>query len=217
MYFYVQHFNKEEYHKRCKRLENFYIGRKNAQDTIQNTLNKSLIAYPCTKCNDTQFHFIKFTTNYTSINISCSSCNKNYWIELKANTFERDGLKKSFGVLYEDRPDISEDRAYVKYYEDKKVVSLFKRFDFPADRLVLNIPTLRKDQVAKIHKNRKPISSRTKQSVWQRDMGRCVECGSKEKLEYDHIIPVSKGGSNTMRNVQLLCERCNRQKGANIV
>lgn len=52
--------------------------------------------------------------------------------------------------------------------------------------------------------------------VWQRDAGRCVECGSKEKLEYDHIIPLSKGGSNTERNLQLLCERCNRIKGGAI-
>ena len=44
----------------------------------------------------------------------------------------------------------------------------------------------------------------------------CVDCGSNEKLEYDHIIPVSKGGSNTARNIQLLCEKCNRTKGNNI-
>ena len=53
--------------------------------------------------------------------------------------------------------------------------------------------------------------------VWRRDQGRCVNCGSNERLEYDHIIPVSKGGSNTARNLQLLCERCNRRKGAGIV
>jgi hypothetical protein len=52
--------------------------------------------------------------------------------------------------------------------------------------------------------------------VWQRDQGKCVECGSKEKLEYDHIIPISKGGSNTKRNVQLLCQPCNRKKAAAI-
>ena len=49
--------------------------------------------------------------------------------------------------------------------------------------------------------------------VWQRDEGKCVRCGSNERLEYDHIIPVSKGGSSTKRNIQLLCELCNRSKG----
>ena len=52
--------------------------------------------------------------------------------------------------------------------------------------------------------------------VWNRDGGNCVVCGSQEKLEYDHIIPIAKGGNNTARNIQLLCESCNRSKGSNI-
>lgn len=60
------------------------------------------------------------------------------------------------------------------------------------------------------------VPSAVKLSVWRRDHGKCVECGSNEKLEYDHIIPVSKGGSNTERNIQLLCEKCNRKKSASI-
>jgi hypothetical protein len=52
--------------------------------------------------------------------------------------------------------------------------------------------------------------------VWRRDEGRCVRCGSQESLEFDHIIPVSKGGANSARNLQLLCERCNREKGAEV-
>lgn len=60
------------------------------------------------------------------------------------------------------------------------------------------------------------IPKEVKVSVWRRDKGQCVQCSSKEKLEYDHIIPVSKGGSNTERNIQLLCEKCNRQKSAKI-
>lgn len=60
------------------------------------------------------------------------------------------------------------------------------------------------------------VPSNVKIAVWRRDEGKCVKCTSQEKLEYDHIIPVSKGGSNTERNVQLLCEKCNRLKSANI-
>jgi hypothetical protein len=52
--------------------------------------------------------------------------------------------------------------------------------------------------------------------VWNRDGGKCVKCGSQENLEYDHIIPVSRGGSNTARNIQLLCEACNREKSNTI-
>jgi len=53
-------------------------------------------------------------------------------------------------------------------------------------------------------------------AVWQRDQGKCVQCGATQYLEYDHIIPHSKGGANTTQNVQLLCRKCNLSKGARI-
>lgn len=64
---------------------------------------------------------------------------------------------------------------------------------------------------------RPPISDEVKLFVWQRDKGKCVKCGSQRNLEFDHIIPFSKGGSNSARNIQLLCEQCNRSKGANLL
>jgi len=60
------------------------------------------------------------------------------------------------------------------------------------------------------------IPDDVKMFVWKRDQGKCVKCGSQINLEFDHIIPVSKGGSNTARNIQLLCESCNRKKSNNI-
>jgi hypothetical protein len=64
--------------------------------------------------------------------------------------------------------------------------------------------------------NRERVPERVRNQVWRRDQGRCASCGSRVKLEIDHIVPVSKGGSNTARNLELLCERCNREKGARI-
>lgn len=64
--------------------------------------------------------------------------------------------------------------------------------------------------------NREPISQEVQNRVWNRDSGKCVKCGNNEKLEFDHIIPFSKGGANTYRNLQLLCEKCNREKSNKI-
>jgi hypothetical protein len=67
-----------------------------------------------------------------------------------------------------------------------------------------------------IEKRSRTISQKVRDAVWRRDEGKCVQCGSNENLEFDHIIPFSKGGSNTKRNIQLLCESCNRKKSDNI-
>lgn len=63
---------------------------------------------------------------------------------------------------------------------------------------------------------RRSIPERVRHEVWRRDRARCVDCGSRGRLEFDHIIPVSRGGSNTARNLELRCEPCNRGKGARI-
>ena len=65
-------------------------------------------------------------------------------------------------------------------------------------------------------KRSRRITQEVKDKVWNRDGGKCVDCGSNENLEFDHIIPHSKGGANTYRNIQLLCEPCNRSKSAKI-
>lgn len=60
---------------------------------------------------------------------------------------------------------------------------------------------------------RKNIPKKTRDKVLS--SGECKKCGSKENLQVDHIIPVSKGGNDEMDNLQPLCADCNREKGAN--
>jgi len=41
----------------------------------------------------------------------------------------------------------------------------------------------------------------------------CKRCGSQDDLTLDHIVPLSKGGSDDPKNLQLLCQSCNSSKG----
>ncbi|GAA4443542.1 HNH endonuclease signature motif containing protein [Novipirellula rosea] len=60
------------------------------------------------------------------------------------------------------------------------------------------------------------IPRQVRQRVWQRYGGQCADCGARDYLEFDHIIPVAKGGSNLDANIQLLCRRCNLKKSDHI-
>lgn len=60
------------------------------------------------------------------------------------------------------------------------------------------------------------IPHAVKVAVFQRDGGKCVQCGRSEYLEYDHEIPWSLGGATSEDNLRLLCRRCNQEKGARI-
>ena len=61
-----------------------------------------------------------------------------------------------------------------------------------------------------------PLNSRFK--ILKRDNYTCVKCGQSPaknndvELEIDHIIPVSKGGTNDLENLQTLCKKCNQGK-----
>ncbi len=59
---------------------------------------------------------------------------------------------------------------------------------------------------------RAPIPSELRRAVFERDGGRCVECGSNFDLQYDHVLPIALGGATTLKNLQLLCAECNRRK-----
>lgn len=58
-------------------------------------------------------------------------------------------------------------------------------------------------------------------ALFHRESGCCSICktnltgifSTEEKMHIDHIIPISKGGTNDPTNLQILCEGCNLKKG----
>ena len=75
--------------------------------------------------------------------------------------------------------------------------------------LVADAPFEEKDEI----EHNRLIPTGVKIEVWKRDKGRCVLCGKKELLHFDHVLPFSKGGTSlTAKNIQLLCARHNLMK-----
>ncbi|WP_346293525.1 HNH endonuclease signature motif containing protein [Sphaerothrix gracilis] len=61
------------------------------------------------------------------------------------------------------------------------------------------------------------LSEETRQQVRQRAEHLCEYCHASEQWQYvsftvDHVIPLTKGGSNTLDNLALACFHCNRRK-----
>lgn len=66
---------------------------------------------------------------------------------------------------------------------------------------------------------RRPMSNSKRYDVLRRDKFQCVLCGSsgsEANLEVDHIIPISKGGTDDISNLRCLCFKCNRGKHSKI-
>ena len=72
---------------------------------------------------------------------------------------------------------------------------------------------------------REHVSNDTKSKSWRRDYGNifdgiCISCKkikiNSRTCEYDHIIPVSKGGKSNIENIQAICKSCNRKKSNKI-
>lgn len=67
------------------------------------------------------------------------------------------------------------------------------------------------------------MTAKLRGQIKERDGYACLQCGVSLAaephllLEVDHIVPVSKGGLSILENLQTLCWRCNRSKGARII
>lgn len=70
-------------------------------------------------------------------------------------------------------------------------------------------------RVSETRVRRKPrprVSAAKRAAVYTRDGHACLRCGSHRNLTIDHVVPLSRGGTNQIDNLQTLCGGCNGMK-----
>lgn len=120
-------------------------------------------------------------------------------------------LKEQFVILENNKLFIKD---FIKFQYGKlsynckphlPVIKLLKKYN-------IEFETLDEDNLT-IKQQRKRLTETAKKNIFIRDKYECQYCGSKEELEIDHIIPLSKGGNNEESNLITSCHRCNTLKG----
>ena len=59
----------------------------------------------------------------------------------------------------------------------------------------------------------------SKKMLWKRDDGKCQYCAAKVSISnatIDHVIPRSRGGKETWKNLVIACSECNCKKGSRL-
>ena len=181
----------------------------NADRSLNTTIGKlNKVTYKCKKCNSQEHRIWSLTNSFLELrcNVCKSKSNYNHDIGLLEELISKIALnEKRLDKEYENE-FWSQNEVKMDFTGKTKASPQYYQYlIYPENEFDNSIP-----------KKSRKISQKVKDEVWKRDEGKCVECGSKENLEFDHIIPFSKGGANTYRNIQLLCESCNRSKSDKI-
>lgn len=195
---------------------NFITGDQFLQVILRNRVSPSIIEFYKNASNEIEFIIKKSKEKPTQVDINFA-----YIVYWKIKSFIKlinfsskiwFYKEKVYLIFLQDTEILSEEEQQLLIYEyydkDRKKWERLNHLygnDKPENDISSNSEYIRER-----------IPERIRIEVWRRDGGKCAQCGSREKIEYDHIVPVSKGGSNTARNIELLCEKCNRQKSANI-
>lgn len=123
------------------------------------------------------------------------------------------------GAIYRDA--LENEKLFTSYGKGRSIieaairgeVSIDELYRFSEGELVEAIARVLVEHDPLVYGRRSTFIPKASRSmVYERDGYRCKACGATENLSLDHIIPVSKGGSDDPQNLQTLCRRCNSVK-----
>lgn len=176
----------------------------------------------CTKCGETKPlpDFYKNPTMRDGYDRQCKVCKRAYRAEHYQKNRER--ILQWFRDYYAREPEKRRRKAAAKHTQRERSRRWYYRHQEEAKRRYRewcrnNLPIKRAQYARRRARKLSAIGEYTPQQIrelYGKQRGLCADCGKDLKRRYheDHITPLSKGGSNAIYNIQLLCPRCNLVK-----
>lgn len=179
----------------------------------------------CSGCGGT-FPITDFTKNRTKRdghNSRCKECRSKY--HKRYYSENADKIKARARKWYADNTEYAKEyrrQHYIDHAEEYK--------ERAAQYLINNAEAVREYERRRYPTRKEDVKRRTRHYVawskgaigeWSQEQwdtlrqmanGRCMCCG-KGEMTMDHIVPLSRGGSNWIINIQVLCTSCNASKG----
>ena len=133
------------------------------------------------------------------------------WVE-KTFTYRKEMKGIDWGRLYREYGKTEYDVAEL----EEKVKALMADDDVNSKKGIYEYVLSNCSKDKERHLSIRKFSDKDKRTAYERQNGICPICGIHheiDEMEGDHIIPWSKGGKTTIDNLQMLCKKCNREKG----
>lgn len=159
---------------------------------------------PCPRCKETKpiTEFAKCKGKRDGLQSNCDTCRHAHYREVFSDP-----------VKAEQRRQNARDRYHNPKYRKAHNASQRKY----EQRQYRDNPDFRHRKIVRSHRMRvKPRKDSYTRLEWEqlcaRYNHRCLCCGEQKPLTADHVMPLSRGGSNTIDNLQPLCLLCNDRK-----
>ncbi len=155
-----------------------------------------------------------FTVNRINLDGRHSYCRECRSIERKTHyQNNRERMLRQCKAYRDSRQEYQKEKSR-RYYERMKESVLKRTRKYQLE----NIDRVRQWAVIQMSKRRARIAAGGTFTLLEwtnlcaRYNHRCLCCGRQTKLTPDHVVPISRGGSNTISNIQPLCGPCNSRK-----
>ena len=133
------------------------------------------------------------------------------WVE-KTFTYRKEMKGIDWGKLYREYGKVEYNVAEL----EEKIKALMADDDVNSKKGIYEYVLSNCSKDKERHLSIRKFSDKDKRTAYERQNGICPICGEYhtiDEMEGDHIIPWSKGGKTTIDNLQMLCKKCNREKG----